>query len=272
MANAKAVTKAKTAAKAKAHATAKARAQAAAQAKARAEAAAKAKAAGDAAVRAKTVKAKASKAANEGREGQGGGSRRPRRRPRQKTTPGSAAAAPEPRRFAWAPVEGGVAYHVELFKGWTRCSQRRRRSRSSSSGRPGATRAAGYTSPPERTAGTCGPSPRADAPPRPSSRRSYRSRSPLVPPSAGGLSRGRSPPMNRTMASAALTIDDQSDISPELVLVDPELLAACATACAPALSPSAPAASVAQSSSGCLTPQGFDVRRWRPSGLTPTRS
>jgi hypothetical protein len=27
------------------------------------------------------------------------------------------AAAPEPRRFAWAPVEGAVGYHVELFRG-----------------------------------------------------------------------------------------------------------------------------------------------------------
>ena len=27
------------------------------------------------------------------------------------------APAPEPRRFAWAPVEGAVGYHVELFRG-----------------------------------------------------------------------------------------------------------------------------------------------------------
>ena len=27
------------------------------------------------------------------------------------------AAAPEPRRFAWAPVAGAIGYHVELFKG-----------------------------------------------------------------------------------------------------------------------------------------------------------
>ena len=28
-----------------------------------------------------------------------------------------AAAPPEPRRFAWAPVEGATGYHVELFRG-----------------------------------------------------------------------------------------------------------------------------------------------------------
>ena len=33
------------------------------------------------------------------------------------TTPGAAPAAAEPRRFAWAPVEGAIAYHVELFRG-----------------------------------------------------------------------------------------------------------------------------------------------------------
>ena len=33
----------------------------------------------------------------------------------QQTTPKPAAA--EPRRFAWAPVEGAVSYHVELFRG-----------------------------------------------------------------------------------------------------------------------------------------------------------
>jgi hypothetical protein len=31
--------------------------------------------------------------------------------------PAPAASAVEPRRFAWAPVDGAVAYHVELFKG-----------------------------------------------------------------------------------------------------------------------------------------------------------
>jgi hypothetical protein len=30
------------------------------------------------------------------------------------------AAAPEPRRFAWAPVAGAIGYHVELFKGANR--------------------------------------------------------------------------------------------------------------------------------------------------------
>ncbi len=28
--------------------------------------------------------------------------------------------APEPRRFAWAPVAGAIGYHVELFKGTNR--------------------------------------------------------------------------------------------------------------------------------------------------------
>ncbi len=56
--------------------------------------------------------------------------RRPRRRPppsaKASATSGAKAAskpkapvapAPEPRRFAWAPVEGAVGYHVELFRG-----------------------------------------------------------------------------------------------------------------------------------------------------------
>ena len=119
MANAKAVSKAKAAAKAKAQAAAKARAQAAAQAKARAEAAAKAKAAADAAVRAKAVKAKASKAANAraAKAKAAAKAKTAAKAKAAKTTPGSATAAAEPRRFAWAPVEGAVAYHVELFRG-----------------------------------------------------------------------------------------------------------------------------------------------------------
>ena len=150
LANAKAVTKAKTAAKAKAHATAKAKAQAAAQAKARAEAAAKAKAAGDAAARAKTAKAKH-------RRRRTHGPRRPGRREGEDRGEGQgskddAGSGHSCRRATPIRVgarrRGGCLPRRALQREPTACSQRRRRSRSWSSGRPGASRAAWCTSPP----------------------------------------------------------------------------------------------------------------------------
>jgi hypothetical protein len=108
---------AKAKATAKARAQAAARAKAAAAAKARAEAAARAKAAARAraAAQAKAAKAKAAKA-------KGAKGAKPKPAPatsgtQPAATPGAAPSGVEPRRFAWAPVEGAIAYHVELFKG-----------------------------------------------------------------------------------------------------------------------------------------------------------
>jgi hypothetical protein len=38
-------------------------------------------------------------------------------KPKTKETPKPPAASPEPRRFAWAPVDGAVSYRLELFRG-----------------------------------------------------------------------------------------------------------------------------------------------------------
>ena len=113
--------KAKAAAKAKAQAAAKAKAQAAAKARARAEAAAKASAAKAKAAKAQAAKANAAKAAEAKAAKAAAAAKTPATPPASGTaqppTQGSAPAVAEPRRFAWAPVEGATAYHVELFRG-----------------------------------------------------------------------------------------------------------------------------------------------------------
>ena len=123
-AKAAAKARAQAAAKARAQAAAKARAQAAAKARARAEAAAKAKAAADAAARAKAAKAKAAKAkAGKAKASKVAATAKAANAARAGATPtpvGTSPATGEARRFAWAPVEGAIAYHVELFRGASR--------------------------------------------------------------------------------------------------------------------------------------------------------
>ena len=74
---------------------------------------------------------------------------------RQKRTPPAAAAA-EPKRFAWAPVEGAVGYRFELFRGDKQVLECGRRLRPTSSRANGAMQAAPKRSRRGTTAGTSG--------------------------------------------------------------------------------------------------------------------
>ena len=184
-------------------------------------------AAGQAKAAAKAKAAKAAKAkSRESRRGEGVAS---------PEDGGGAVAAPaaEPRRFAWAPVDGAVAYHVELFKGSDRVLAKETKEPILELGPSwryeGTSRAAVARHVPLVRRG---PSRRADAPPRPSSRRSSTSRSVESPGTARpvspfeGSSRASRLPMEEddgVCGAPASTITRHPRISPELVLVDPEL-------------------------------------------------